>query len=82
MNPRDILAFEDFDVIHPPRHQVRKALVDTNYLITAIARLESDGADGAVDPRRRAAADHDPKTLAMSGMRFDCHDFLLWIVSV
>ena len=45
-----------FGPVGSPFHQVREAVVNPDYLMTAITGLKSDGTDGAIDSRRRPSA--------------------------
>src|SRR4030095_344090 len=57
MDTRDVVASECLHAVGLPFHQVSKAVIDADYLVTAIARLEGHGADGAIDAGGRTAAD-------------------------
>ena len=57
---------KDLDAIPCPRHQMGKAVVDAEHLVAAIARFQGNGADGAVDSRRGAAANQDTDASAIT----------------
>src|SRR6266508_5740362 len=57
MYARDVVVIECLNAVGLPLHQVSKAVIDADYLVTAIARLEGYCADGAVDAGGRTAAD-------------------------
>src|SRR5262245_6718464 len=64
VNTGHVVVKEKFGVIGFSFHQVGKAIVDPHHLMAAIACLEGDGTDGAVDPWSRPSADDYTDTIS------------------
>ena len=47
---------KNFGPVGSPFHQVREAVVNPDYLMTAITGLKRDGTDGTIDSRSGSAA--------------------------
>jgi hypothetical protein len=67
MNAGNVVVVENFGSVGPSLHQVRKTVVNPDYLMTAITCLKGDGTDGAIDPRSRSPA--NDYTDSISGRR-------------
>jgi hypothetical protein len=56
VDARNVVVVENFGPVGSSFYQVRKAVVNPDYLMTAITCLKGDGTDGAIDPRSRSPA--------------------------
>ena len=56
VNPGNVVVVENFGPVGSSFHQVRKAVVNPDDLMTTITCLKGDGTDGTIDPRGRPSA--------------------------
>src|SRR5581483_11106811 len=69
VDTRHLVVIQELHFLRVARHQPLKAVEDADDLAPAIARLESERADDAVDARRRSAADWNAYPFVSSALR-------------